>query len=141
MLCINDLLDDAFCNIDATYIDNTSAYQGVRNVRFSENLACFVFLVTLVLRFALLPYYRRFVGSLSRPLKWNLSSKILWDGLGNGVLKLNLFHSITLITPSRPVEKLSFKMLELFFISKSGPAVAAGTNCSSWKCCHSQAIL
>ena len=32
------------------------AYQGVRNVRFSEYLACFFFLVTPVLRFALLPY-------------------------------------------------------------------------------------
>ena len=31
---------------------------------------------------------------------------------------------------SATVEKLSYKMLELFFTSKS----AAGTNCSSWKC-------
>ena len=38
----------------------TSAYQGVRNVRFSKNSACFRFLETPVLRFALLPYYRRF---------------------------------------------------------------------------------
>ena len=30
----------------------------VRNIRFSENLACFVFFLTTVLRFALLPYYR-----------------------------------------------------------------------------------
>ena len=37
----------------------TSAYKGVRNVRFSENLASFVFLETLILRFAHLPYYRR----------------------------------------------------------------------------------
>ena len=29
----------------------TCAYQGIRNVRFPENLACFVFLETLVLRF------------------------------------------------------------------------------------------
>ena len=36
----------------------TCAYQGVRNVRFSENLTSF-FPETLVLRFALLPYYRR----------------------------------------------------------------------------------
>ena len=35
------------------------AYQEVRNVRVSENLACFVFLETPVLRFALLPYYRQ----------------------------------------------------------------------------------
>ena len=45
---------------------------GVRNVRVLENLACFVFLVTPVLRFAFLAYYRRFIGSLSRPIKWNL---------------------------------------------------------------------
>ena len=37
----------------------TCAYQKVRNVRFSENLAGFVFLKHL--RFALLPYYRRIV--------------------------------------------------------------------------------
>ena len=35
----------------------TCAYQGVRNVRFSENLACFVFFETPVLRFALSLYY------------------------------------------------------------------------------------
>ena len=35
---------------------------------------------------------------------------------------------------SANVEKLFFKMPELFFTSKSGPAVAAGTNFSSWKC-------
>ena len=29
-------------------------YQGVRNVRFSENLSCFVLLVTPILRFTLL---------------------------------------------------------------------------------------
>ena len=32
---------------------------GVTNVRFSDNLTCFVFIATTVLRFALLPYYRR----------------------------------------------------------------------------------
>ena len=37
----------------------TCAYQGVSKVRFQENLACFFFLVTSVLRFALLPYYRQ----------------------------------------------------------------------------------
>ena len=31
-----------------------------RNVSFSENLACFVFIVTSVLRFTFLPSYRRF---------------------------------------------------------------------------------
>ena len=36
----------------------TCADQGVRNVCFSENLVC-CFLETPVLRFALLPYYRR----------------------------------------------------------------------------------
>ena len=35
------------------------AYQGVKNVRFSENSTCLCFLETPVLRFALLPYYRR----------------------------------------------------------------------------------
>ena len=33
---------------------------GVRNVRFSKNLACFCFLVTPILCFALLPYCRRY---------------------------------------------------------------------------------
>ena len=40
---------------------NPCAYQGVRNVRFLDNLACSVFVETSVLRFTLLPYYRRFV--------------------------------------------------------------------------------
>ena len=40
----------------------TGAYQGVRNVLFSENLACSVFLVTLILRFAFLPYYQRIIS-------------------------------------------------------------------------------
>ena len=39
----------------------TCAYQGVRNVRFSENLACFVFFETPVLRFALSLYYWLYV--------------------------------------------------------------------------------
>ena len=39
-------------------------YQGIRNVRFSENLMCFVFLVTPVLRFALLSFYLRFLHCL-----------------------------------------------------------------------------
>ena len=43
----------------------TSAYQGVRNVCFSQNLACFVFFVTPVLRFTFLPYYRRFADETS----------------------------------------------------------------------------
>ena len=38
----------------------TCAYQGVRNVRFSENLAGFVFLKYPFLRIAVLSYYRRF---------------------------------------------------------------------------------
>ena len=37
----------------------TCAYQGVRNACFSENLSCFVFFETPVLRFAFLPYYRQ----------------------------------------------------------------------------------
>ena len=36
------------------------AYQGVRNIRFRENLMCFVF-VTPVLRFTFLPYYWRVI--------------------------------------------------------------------------------
>ena len=39
----------------------TCAYQRVRNVRFSENLAGFVLLKHPGFRFALLPYYRRFL--------------------------------------------------------------------------------
>ena len=39
------------------------AYQGVRNVCFFEKLGVLCLLVTTVLRFALLPYYRRLVGS------------------------------------------------------------------------------
>ena len=39
----------------------TCAYQWVRNVRFSENWACFVFLKHLGFTFALLPSYRRFL--------------------------------------------------------------------------------
>ena len=35
------------------------AYQGVRNLRFSKTLACLIFFETPVLRFALLPWYRR----------------------------------------------------------------------------------
>ena len=41
--------------IQVDFVGNKCVYQGVRNVRFSENLACFV------LRFALLPYYRRLI--------------------------------------------------------------------------------
>ena len=40
-------------------IFGTCAYQEVRNVHFSENLACFVFFVTSVLQFARLLYYRK----------------------------------------------------------------------------------
>ena len=36
----------------------TCAYQGVRNVRFPEKFGVLGFLVTMVLRFGLLPYYR-----------------------------------------------------------------------------------
>ena len=43
------------------------AYQGVRNNRFLGNLACFVFLVTSISRFAFLPYCRQInVGTLGR---------------------------------------------------------------------------
>ena len=42
----------------------TCAYQGGINVRFLENLACFVFLLPPVLRFALLPYHRRIVNEI-----------------------------------------------------------------------------
>ena len=37
----------------------TCAYQGVRNVRFSKNLTCFVFLKYLFWDSPFLPYYRR----------------------------------------------------------------------------------
>ena len=42
---------------DESKHERTCAYQGVRNVHFSENLFCF--LETPVLRFVLLPYYRQ----------------------------------------------------------------------------------
>ena len=42
----------------------TRVCQGVRNVCFSENLAC-SFLETSVLRFDLLPYYRRIIGHVT----------------------------------------------------------------------------
>ena len=45
----------------------TCAYQGVRNIRFPENLACFVFLKH-VLRFALLPYYWQIPLIFLKPL-------------------------------------------------------------------------
>ena len=41
-------------------------YQGVRNVRFSENFAYFVFFLPPFFRFTLLPYYRR-IASQSYP--------------------------------------------------------------------------
>ena len=53
-----------------TYIHTrTCAYQGVKNVCFSENLTCFCSLETPVLIFTLLPYYR-----------WNIprSSWYIW---------------------------------------------------------------
>ena len=49
------------------------AYQEVRNACFSEILACFAFLNTPVLRFALLPHHRRYI-------KWhNIEKYLLYD--------------------------------------------------------------
>ena len=48
-------------NISYPLIRTRCAYQGIRNVSFSENMACLFFLVTTVLKFALLSYYRRFL--------------------------------------------------------------------------------
>ena len=42
------------------------AYQRVTNVPFSENLTCFFFLETPLLRFTLLLYYRRIQSMISR---------------------------------------------------------------------------
>ena len=44
----------------------TCAYQGVRNNRFSENFGVLCFLETPILRFALLPYYRRVICYLEK---------------------------------------------------------------------------
>ena len=58
----------------------TYAYQGVRNVRFSENLTC-CFLVTSVLRFARLPYYRQSDENLSlHSKKITLSTFLAFSG-------------------------------------------------------------
>ena len=61
-----------------------SAYQGVRNIRFSENLACFCFFETPVLRFTLLPYYRQTTKLRAEVTNnsfkdWFLSSVLLTD--------------------------------------------------------------
>ena len=50
--------NEHFLPLDALHTC-TCAYQGVRMVRFSENLACFVFLKPPFLRLILLSYYRR----------------------------------------------------------------------------------
>ena len=51
------------------------AYQGVRNVRFFGKFSVLCFLETPVLRFALLPYYRRFtthkLTTELRDYEWN----------------------------------------------------------------------
>ena len=50
----------------------TCAYKVVINANVSENLACFFFLLSPVLRFALLPYYRRFITNvLNEWSPWN----------------------------------------------------------------------
>ena len=48
------------------------AHQGVRNVSFSENFVCLLFLKIPVLRFVLLPYYRRLIWS-HKPSPFHLS--------------------------------------------------------------------
>ena len=53
-------------------------YQGIRNVRFSENFMCFVFFVTPVLRFALLSFYLRFLHCLFlRPPGWGIGKLLI----------------------------------------------------------------
>ena len=44
--------------------NKTRAYQGVRDVRFFGKFGVLCFLETPVLRFALLPYYRRYATAL-----------------------------------------------------------------------------
>ena len=61
--CFKKSKHSKFCDLPPD-AQRTCAYQGLRNFRFLENLAC-CFLETPVLRFALLPYYRRY----QRPLK------------------------------------------------------------------------
>ena len=48
-------------SVKRTFFTPWCTYQGVKNARFSENLACLVFLKHPFLRFALLPYYRRVI--------------------------------------------------------------------------------
>ena len=71
---------------------NTCTYQGVRNVRFSKNLACFVFIVTPVLRFILLPYYRRILRRLKGSIKHLV--KELYHCLNSVLQKLVAFQSL-----------------------------------------------
>ena len=69
---------------------HTCAYQGVRNVCFSENLTWFVFFFeTAVLGFALLPYYWRNEGSTweeIHSLLWSDDHKVRHWSLDPGVL-------------------------------------------------------
>ena len=58
-VCFSENLT-CFFFLETPLLRFTCAYQGVRNVRFSENLTCFLFFKkTPVLRFALLLYHRQ----------------------------------------------------------------------------------
>ena len=59
-----------------------SAYQGVRNVRFLGKFGVLSFLETLVLRFALSPYYRR-----DEPLDTDKESNVFQHLAGNDKCK------------------------------------------------------
>ena len=74
----------------------TCAYQGVRNVRFFEKFDVFCFLETPVLRFALLPYYRR---TISCPI-WSIfiSGLYLRSSFDLVLLLFLLFISCTYIS-------------------------------------------
>ena len=75
---------------------DTCAHQGVRNVGFSENLACFVFLKP-ALRFALLPYYRQ-INILFRDNCMNFNIFLLKiEKLSEFLTFLSrFFHSVTM---------------------------------------------
>ena len=78
---------------------------------FAENLACFVFFETTVLRFALLPYYRRYLSHLGQ---WFLKqpTMVVSDSIEN--------HKQPILTIYRLAHGCSFKVLKnLFAVSQS----------------------
>ena len=58
---LNKQAENCLDSLNYLYYSRTSAYRIVKIVRFLENLACFVFFVTSVLRLDLLLCYRRYV--------------------------------------------------------------------------------